>query len=983
MPDQEPNQTHPNPKPGESKSILNGLHLDPLILIASLLLSPFFALSILNHFSRFWARSTPVQVGLLLGTTIVWAALLYPALGYLNRKTQGHNPTRLAALVLLSLLAAWGILGRYVQDFTPLPPGEKTLVITATGEKNAASSSARVKLLELTAPDGERIPLHALEPDGDWERLEAPLAALISQGEGPASLRTNFTSQWGQPVTLLAESSPDAGILKVEINDLQTLVDLYAIQPDQRLLTLSTNTSPPPWKALLYGSDLLLLSTLLLLFGTLIFFGAGGLESLFQRQPRKTGLSALILVLLTFLVSFAFFLPDAWQKANGQAALQAGMLLWDRWELVFLLNATLVATGLGVLLLKWGEILPLPPLARFLAGLCLMPVVIGLWMLGCAALLPGAPAPVFLFLPSAAALIFSLLNYRLFGQVWQDLAAGLSNESNKPALALAWLCLAVVLAQATATLLVNSRSLTLQNDTNVYRAMARPFAEARSLEGIPAFDGRSHPNLPQDTHNYLFQSYLAYAMLHTNPDEIGFPHDKPVNDAYQILFFSMLLALTALVWTTRRALAVPLAMLILLQVSQLGIIGYIFSRDAYRIIPLLLLTIVLGSLRMDQAPQRKDIFTMALLALLSFYCLSGHTLGGILCVLICLAWLLWQILLYKRLQFLNLLFVGLAISLGLLFGSQKYIRGYLAFGTVNVNIPEIVTQGTNYPEIIVQIRETRYNEIFNSFGFGNPLLTTALVVLERDRYLVLLPGMLVSLLVIVLWRRKLACPIPVQLLFWSLASLAIFFPFIGFLDVGKIILSKAFVGNLRYSLHFYPFFSAILAVAILQLEKSSWVQRGEKEKRLFCTTVSVIVLALFVSCMSAFSRYDDNFWRINNIPGNQLEYSLSIVPVRQMQEEIAPRNVLQDKAMSAYHLDNNALFLYTLAGREIITSSTILEVEKNLQKANVGAVVIRKSDIEGGMQNTVLYDYLHRSGETKIVFENEVLYIFLLPAQHE
>ena len=682
MPDQESNQTYPNPKPGESKNILNGLHLDPVILIASLLLSPFFALSTLNHLTRFWARSTTVQFMLILGATIVWAALLCPALVYLKHKAQGHSPARLAALVLLSLLAAWGVLVPYFQSFTPLPPSKKNLVITATGEKNAASSSARVKLLELTAAGGERIPLHTLEPDGDWELLEAPLPALITHGKEPASLRYTFTSQWGQPITLLAESSPDAGMLLVKINDLQTPVDLYNSQPDQRILTFSTNTAPAGWKVLLYGSDLFLLAFLLLLSGTLIFSGAGELESLFLRQPRKTGLAALILVLLTFIVSFAFFLPDIWQKANGEAALQAGMQLWDAWELVFLLNATLVATGLGLLLLKWGGSLPLPPLSRFLAGLCLMPVVIGLWMLGCAALLPRAPAPVFLFLPSTAALLFSLYHYRLVVQVWQDILAILSNESNKLALVLAWLCLTVVLAQATATLMVNSRSLTLQNDTNVYRAMARPFAEARSLEGIPSFDGSSHPNLPQDTHNYLFQSYLAYAMLHSSPDEIGFPHDKPVNDAYQILFFGMLLALIALVWTARRALAVPLSLLVLMQVSQLGIIGYIFSRDAYRIIPLLLLTLVLGSLRMDQAPQRKDVFNLVLLALLSFYCLAGHTLGGILCVLICLAWLLWQILLYKRLQYLNLLFVGLAVSIGLLLGSQKYIQGYLTFGTV-------------------------------------------------------------------------------------------------------------------------------------------------------------------------------------------------------------------------------------------------------------------------------------------------------------
>ena len=808
-------------------------------------------------------------------------------------------------LALLSLLAAWGILGSYLQDFTPLPPGEKTLVITATGEKNAASSSARVKLLELTAPDGERIPLHTLEPDGDWERLEEPLAALISQGEGLASLRTTFTSQWDQTVTLLAESSADAGILLIEINDLQTRVDLFASQPDQRILILNTNTAPPAWKILLYGSDLLLLSFLLLLGGTLIFSGANELENLFQRQPRKTGLAALALVLLTFSLSFAFFLPDAWQKANGEAALQAGMQLWDGWELVFLLNAALVATGLGLLLLKWGVSLPLPPLSRFLAGLCLMPVVIALWMLGCAAVLPGAPAPLFLFLPSAAALIFSLFNYRLFGQVWQDLKAGLLAENNKLVLLLAWLCLAVVLAQVSAILLVNSRSLGWQNDTNVYRAMARPFAEARSLEGIPAFDGSSHGNLPQDAHNYIFQSYLAYAMLHTSPGAVGFPNDKPVNDAYQVLFFGMLLALTALVWTCdrpapqdggtsfdnsvsqdggtpfdrpapqdggtpfdqsrapqdrgtpfgrRRHWLCRWRMLVLLQVSQLGIIGYIFSRDAFRIIPLLLLALVLGSLRVDQSMQRKDVFKLALLALISFYCLAGHTLGGILCVLICLAWLLWLFLTRQKIRFASLLMVGLAAAIGLLLGSSKYIQAYQAYGSVQLHIPEYVTAGTPYNRMIYQARDTRYNEVLQSGGLGIPQLATAIVILERDRYLVILPGMLTALLVIALWRKSLAGFTPPELALWSLAALATFLPFIGLLDIGKIVLSRAFVGNLRYQLHLYPFFAAILSAAVLVSEKLPFKIPGWGWKKVHSTALTLLIGLLFFSCLSALNR---------------------------------------------------------------------------------------------------------------------------------
>ena len=661
----------------------------------------------------------------------------------------------------------------------------------------------------------------------------------------------------------------------------------------------------------------------------------------------------------------------------------------------------LLSSGLGMFLLKQGEACPSRPSRASSSAPAWRPSSSACGCLVCAAILPGAPAPLFLFLPSAAGLAYTLLNLRQFSVLWQDIRAGLKSESNKPALALAWLCLAVVLAQVSAILLVNSRQAGLQNDTNVYRAMTRPFAEARSLSGIPAFDGSSHGNLPQDAHNYLFQGYLAYAMLHSGADEIGFPNDKPVNDAYQVLFFTMLLGVAALAWASRRpapypdgepirtfggrgtspsrALAVPLSLLIMLQVSQIGIIGYIFSRDAFRIIPLLLLLLLLGTFDLSKPLRgRHSAFQLALLGLVSFYCLAGHTLGGILCVLICLGWLLGQFLLGRQVHFASLLLVGLAAALGLLLGSGKYFQAFRTYGSVQLHIPEHVTVGTPYNEMIYQTRDTRYNEIFNSAGLRSRLLTTAMVILERDRYLVLLPGLVTALLLILLWRRMLARYAPPELALWSLASLLVFLPFIGLLDIGRIVLSNAFVGNLRYQLHLYPIFAVLLAVSALQLEMLPLKPLGLRWKKLHRRAVVLLILGLLLSCLSALNRSDDNFWRSVNLRTNQIEYAVRIAPVRQVQQEITPGKVLHDSALIPYYLEENALFLYSLDARDILHSTTPDQLQDSLKQAGVGAVVMEQQDIASGWQDTPLYSYLESSPQAELSFENDILRIYRL-----
>jgi hypothetical protein len=356
-------------------------------------------------------------------------------------------------------------------------------------------------------------------------------------------------------------------------------------------------------------------------------------------------------------------------------------------------------------------------------------------------------------------------------------------------------------------------------------------------------------------------------------------------------------------------------------------------------------------------------------------------LGGILCVLIFLAWLLWLILTRQKIHFSSLLMVGLAAAFGLLLGSPKYVQAYQTYGSVQLNIPEVVTAGTPYNRMIYQTRDTRYNEVLQSSGLGIPQLATAIVILERDRYMVILPGMFTALLVIALWRKSLHGFAPPELALWSLAALAIFLPFIGFLDIGRIVLSRAFVGNLRYQLHLYPFFAAILSVAVLFTEKLPLKIPGASWKKVHSTATNLLVLALFFSCFSALNRTDDNFWRYANLQGNQIEYSLRVAPILDMQQEIAPANILHDSALIPYHLESHAVYLYSLGGKDILASTTPGQVAESLRKAGVGAVVIEKADIENGWQDTPLYQYLESSGQAELSFENEVLLIYRLPDQ--
>ena len=143
--------------------------VDRALLVTSLLLSPFLAMAPLNHLTRLWVRSMPVQIGLLLTASAAWAVLLYFSIRALTRKGKSPGQGGFAAAPGFCLLLAAVLLIPFLQDFTPLPPGERQLVITATGEKNPASRAAQVKILEVDVADGQHIPLHSLEPGGEWD----------------------------------------------------------------------------------------------------------------------------------------------------------------------------------------------------------------------------------------------------------------------------------------------------------------------------------------------------------------------------------------------------------------------------------------------------------------------------------------------------------------------------------------------------------------------------------------------------------------------------------------------------------------------------------------------------------------------------------------------------------------------------------------------------------------------------------------------
>ena len=480
------------------------------------------------------------------------------------------------------------------------------------------------------------------------------------------------------------------------------------------------------------------------------------------------------------------------------------------WVRIYLLQLLLLSLALGSWTLHLPRWLRVPRMSRFLIGCCATPFVMGAWMLLMAAIVPGGRRLLFLAPPLAVAVaLLVFYGPRALRRLIRDHRRTLRASRNPWPVYAVYAGVAVMLVVLVPKLVQNGRPPTLAHDASIYLSQALPFAQERSLGATSGWLGAPGDANQGSNHNFVYPAFLSHALLNTGHNPLGYPYDHAARAAFQATFICMLLSVVALASTTRYLGAGALAVILLLQVPQIEYISYQSSRDAFRIIPLMLLAATLAGVSPPKLRYRLRPAALVKLLLppmvLAAFSLSGHTLGGLVVVTMALAWLIWGLL--RKARWLNMTLVLVAMGVGLLLGGFHYLVTYLETGTSGITFTRQTMQRR-----LLEEPGGLSERIHEAVSMTTPQRLATL--LKRDQYRLSIAGLVGAVLAIAGWARSQRSRRAQAIPFIGLMVLTGSLPFLGVFDIGYYF-SAGFIANERYLLHWYPFAAVCVATLVV------------------------------------------------------------------------------------------------------------------------------------------------------------------------
>jgi hypothetical protein len=503
------------------------------------------------------------------------------------------------------------------------------------------------------------------------------------------------------------------------------------------------------------------------------------------------------------------------------------------------------------------------------------------------------------------------------------------------------------------TVVKNAETPVIGHDALIYLGEALEFAKERKLSATTTFRDNEDGTIRGDIHNFVFPAFLSHALLTTDSSRLGYPHDVTARVAFQSTLIYMLLAVLALAGTFRYPGVGSLSLLLLLQVPQFEYISIACSRDGFRIIPLVLFVVVLIGLSGRSVYRKVKSAWIVPPMLLAAFSLSGHTLGGIVVILITVIWVGWNILF--RGASLKLVIVAGAIFVGLAVSGYHYLWAYLDTGQLYGHVfTGHAIKGTPLEEIALQ--QQRYGSALE--GGAIKALGT---VLARDGYRLSIPGLIGALVAVVVSLRPNRRRWIKTNGFLGLTVLVGLVPMTGVLDYQGYSLSAAFAANLRYALHWYAFGAVCVAFILLNLYDNCL----HSEQKLFrkLGKIGLLILVCLISFSAAIAIKSK--WRKASWDEDRL--SEQIRPLQMALERIPPgKKLVLDDSRYNYYLGNKAVIIYSDAAQSIIKAASEQEVESALKRLNVGAIALRTEKISEYWDRIALFRFLN---DPRLAFE--------------
>jgi len=219
---------------------------------ASLIVGIASGFSFANHFLNIWSFRNRTRAMLLLVLTIIFGFLVYWLIKcVLKPHIITHPPIDTIFWVFIALVSGFAISA--IPGVTHFPPSWHTLNIITTGEKNTASSGSQVWLAKYYY-GGQILSLEDCKKRGDWQTGQYNLQGLFSDDASQAVLTCQFFGSDSLEVILKVYTQPAGGIVLLQMDSNQMMVDLYSSSEMNQDISLQPS-SPLIWKILLHGAD--------------------------------------------------------------------------------------------------------------------------------------------------------------------------------------------------------------------------------------------------------------------------------------------------------------------------------------------------------------------------------------------------------------------------------------------------------------------------------------------------------------------------------------------------------------------------------------------------------------------------------------------------------------------------------------------------------------------------------------------------------
>ena len=523
--------------------------------------------------------------------------------------------------------------------------------------------------------------------------------------------------------------------------------------------------------------------------------------------------------------------------------------------------------------------------------------------------------------------------------------------------------------------LISSYSPVIGSDASEYLSAALRFAQNRQFQSITLFQGTPDGSLIPLMHHPAWITYLGNALLHTPTRIVGAPVDFAARLAFQMTYVYLFAAIAACARAFAKKTAMFLAMIFPLSFALLSYVYTSSSRDAFRLIPVVLLPAVLLSaerrLHKNTLAQKKSWTTLLTPFWVGSMVMMGHPINALAAVSVVLAFSIY-LLCKRRLVCKSTIYLYLATALGALSGSFQMIWSFLSTGSLMGKgyDAESLLQNTPYLNNFLMYSQRRLKGTTN---YPQRLE----MILTRDYGVLSVTAVVVSVIVVMaLLVKRARTKKPMQP--FGFLSLVVVCNSILLTDIvrwSNTTLTQWCVMNVRYTFQLYLFWGLFLAVVIVKvIDRTSQIKNVIAAAGISIALMCYTVLPLAsVSLSMPHDSSEDATWRYIY----HEDYTDQYAEARAVEAMQPEKRALIDNFYANYYFDNQCLTWLSEKAGPIRRADTLDTLDQALSAQNIGTIILTASHRDVYWQNTVLEEYVQDSNYVTPINEEGEIWVYM------